>query len=151
VEQLKALLEQPDKRKQIVSDCVAVIEAEVQSKTGLTGIAVKTAYGLVKAIKPGMIREAVDGLLDEFVERIEPFVSAHQQQGQGELRDYLVARSDDVAESLLGVTDSRAERSRNKTMVKAYRKLRPKGKEHVVVAIPRVGDMLQKHVAANLA
>ncbi len=52
-----------------------------------------------------------------------------------------------MAESLLRVTDRRAERASNQTIIKAYRKLRPKGKEHVLIAVPRVGALLDKHTA----
>lgn len=149
MKQLRSLLEEPRQRESVVGDSVEVIEAEVKSKTGISGIAVKTAFGVVMAIKPGIIRESVDGLLDEFVEQVQPFYEQFQNEGEpaGGLGAYLSARADTVAESLLAVTDRRAERARNKTLVKAYNKLRPKGKEHVVAAIPRVGAMLERQAA----
>lgn len=147
VKQLQSLLQEPNQREILVTDCVGVIEAEVKSKTGLTGMAVKTAYGVVKAIKPGIIRESVDGLLDEFVEQLQPFYERFQSDGaSGTLQGYLGSQAEVVAESLLVVTDRRAQRAKNKTLVKAYNKLRPKGKEHVVAAVPRVGGVLDKHV-----
>jgi hypothetical protein len=50
-----------------------------------------------------------------------------------------------VAEALLSITDQRARQSVNKRLVQAYNKLRPKGREHVVAAMPRVGELIQKH------
>jgi hypothetical protein len=51
-----------------------------------------------------------------------------------------------MAEALLSITDQRARRASNKTMVKAYNKLRPKGKVHVEAATPGIGRVLDKHV-----
>jgi hypothetical protein len=61
---------------------------------------------------------------------------------------YFVSRGGDVAESLLAITDERARASVNKRLVQAYSKLRPKGREHVVAAMPRVGALIQKHAEA---
>jgi hypothetical protein len=124
-----------------------LIESEVKSKKGLGGAAVKAAFAVVKAIKPGVIRDSVDGLLDEFVEVLQGFYETYQEGGSsGTLEGYLEGRSLEVAEGLLGITDRRAERSKNKTMVKAYRKLRPKGKVHVEQAVPGIGRILDRHV-----
>ena len=77
---------------------------------------------------------------------MEPFYASFREDGQGTLGSYFQARTDDVAEGLLGVTDDRAGRSTNRAMVKAYQKLRPKGKEHVSAAVPKVGAILDKYV-----
>ena len=148
MKQLADLLAEADTRRAVVNDCVELIDAEVRSKKGFTGAAVKTAYKVVKAIKPGMIPESVNNLLDDFVVELQKFYGDYQQQGEsGTLEAFLGARASDVAENLLTVTDRRAERAKSKTMVKAYKKLRPKGKEHVTIAVPGVGRVLDKHVA----
>lgn len=140
---LKTLLETPDTRKQVIADCCDLIDAEVKTK----GLIVKGAYKVVKAIKPGVIPQSVDGLLDDFVGKMQPFYERYQEDGeQGTLSDYFRARSTDLAEALLTVTDERANRSSHKTMVKAYKKLRPKGKEHVALAAPGIGRVLDKHI-----
>lgn len=147
MKQLKTLIEQPDKRQVVIRDCVDLVEAEVRKKGGLTGIAIKTAFTVVKAVKPGIIAELVDGLLDSFVDRLQPFYEKYQEAGEsGTLRDYMGTRSSEVAESLLGVTDQRAQKARNRTILKAYQKLRPKAKEHVVAAVPGVGAVLDRNV-----
>ena len=145
---LKHLTVDSTKRRAIVLDCVDLIDQEVRSKSGFTGIAVKTAYKIVKALKPDMIGESVDSLLDDFVVELQKYYSTYQQEGStGTLEAYLGSRREAVAESLLSVTDRRAGRARSKTMVKAYKKLRPKGKEHVAIATPRLGALLDKHSA----
>ena len=44
----------PGNRPKVIADCVQLINEEVDSKGGLTGLAVKGAYALVKAVKPGL-------------------------------------------------------------------------------------------------
>ena len=129
-------------RPSVVSDCVDLIDAEVASKKGIGGLAIKTAFKTVKAIKPGIIPDAVNFLLDDFVEKLEPFYGEFKKSGEADLAGYVVRHADQVADALLGITDSRAEKSRHKTLVKAYKKLRPQGKKQVTAAMPRIGAML---------
>jgi hypothetical protein len=141
---LSQTLLQPGKRPTVVTDCVALIDAEVDAKSGLTGLAVKAAYAVVKKVKPGIIREAVDNLLDEFVTRLDPFHAAAVGSGQP-LGTYFAARADEIANALLAVTDARAARSRHKTIKAAYDKLRPTGVKHTAAAVPGMARLLTKH------
>ena len=148
MKQLKDIIEDEGKRKAVVDDCVVLVNSEVKSKRGLGGMAVKAAFALVKAIKPRILEESVDGLIDDFVEAVQPHYESFQNDNSsGTLETYLNQRGERVAESLLGITDRRAERSSSKTMVKAYKKLRPKGKVHVEQAVPGIGRVLDRHTA----
>jgi hypothetical protein len=144
----KRLLGDPARRPRILSDCERLIEDEVGSKGGLSGLAIKGGYKIVCAVKPGVIREALDHLLDDFVGRLEPFWQAHQAEGgaPAAFGDTLRRRSSEVADALLGITDDRAKRAKNATMKGAYEKLRPQAKKHVEEAIPRVGRTLSPYL-----
>lgn len=145
--QLKDVLLQPGKRPQIVTECEQLLDEEVAAKGGLSGLAVKGAFKMVKAVKPGMIREAIDGLLDDFVGRMEPFFGQWQAAGGGtSVADYFAGKSTEIADALLGITDERAARSKNGTLKKAYESLRPQGKKHVTEAMPRLGRLVERHV-----
>lgn len=149
MKQLKDLVEDPTKREKIINDCVVLIDEEVRSKRGFSGAAVKAAYMVVKKIKPGIIRESVDNLCEEFIGEAQPFYEKYQEADEkGTLEQYFRPRASEVAEALLGVTDRRAQRASNKTMVKAYKRLRPKGKTHVEAAAPGVGRMLDKSIGS---
>jgi hypothetical protein len=136
----------PGTRPKVVADCVQLINEEVDSKGGLTGIAVKASYALVKAIKPGFINEAVDHMLDDFVKRLEPFWDDAQVKNEP-IGPLMNARAPQVADALLAISDERAQRSSNPTLKKAYEKLRPTGKKHVEQAVPRVGRLVQKYAS----
>jgi hypothetical protein len=147
---LSDVLLKPGARPQVIRDCETLLDEEVAAKSGLTGLAVKGAFGIVKAIKPGMIAEAIDGLLDDFVTRLEPFYAAWRTDGaKRSIPDYFTTRGDDVADALLGITDARAARSKNSTLKKAYEKLRPQGKKHVTEAMPRLGRLVERHVKSQ--
>jgi hypothetical protein len=141
------LLSDPKKRPQILTDCERIIEDEVKDKGGLTGLAIKGAYKIVCAVKPGVIREVLDSLLDDFVNRLEPFYAEQLAKGDGKgFGDHMNTKKSAVADALLGITDDRAKVSKNQTLKGAYERLRPQGKKHVEDAIPRVGRTLSRYL-----
>ncbi len=104
---LTEILLAPGNRPKVVVDCVRLIDEEVDSKGGLTGLAVKGAYALVKAVKPGFVSEAVDNMIDDFVKRLEPFYAAAQAKNEP-IGPALNARAGEVSEALLAISDERA-------------------------------------------
>ena len=143
---LTEILLVPGNRPKVVNDCVQLINEEVDSKGGLTGLAVKGAYALVKAVKPGFVAEAVDHMLDDFVKRLEPFWADAQAKNEP-IGPLMNARAGEVSDALLTISDERAQRAKNATLRKAYDKLRPTGKKHVEAAVPRIGRLIAKHVS----
>lgn len=139
---LKEILLDPKKRPLVVDACVRLVDSEVQTKGGLAGLAVKAAYAVVKKIKPGMIKEAVNHLLDDFVARLDPHYADFKNQGDTDLVGFFCGRASKVATSLLGVTDERAARAQNRTVKKAYEKLRPTGQKHVEAAVPGIARVV---------
>jgi hypothetical protein len=140
----------PGNRPKVIADCVQLIQEEVDSKGGLTGLAVKGAFAIVKAVKPGFVSEAVDHMLDDFVKRLEPFWADAQAKNEP-VGPLLSARAPQVADALLAISDERAARAKNQNIKKAYEKLRPTGKKHVEQAVPRVGRLIQKYASAAAA
>jgi hypothetical protein len=144
---LKEVLLKDGKRDVVVTDCVRLVDDEVANKGGLSGIAVKGAYAIVKAIKPGIIREAVDRMLDEFVDKLDGYYADYESKGSpGTFESFLSPKAAAVADTLLGVTDRRAAKAENATIKKAYEKLRPTGAKHVEAAVPGIARVVQRHV-----
>ena len=98
---LNDILLVPGNRPKVVADCVQLIEEEVDSKGGLTGLAVKAAFAVVKAVKPGFVTEAVDHMLNDFVSRLEPFWAEAQAKNEP-IGPLLNARAGQVADALAG-------------------------------------------------
>ena len=107
---LKEQVEQGNKRAAVIDDALQVLDAEVADKSGLSGMAVKGAFAVVKGIQPGFIRHVVDNLLDDFLDALNPIyqeaVAAGKPAGK-----HLQANGGRVADALLGITDARAERA----------------------------------------
>ncbi len=129
-------------RAAAVSELAGVIDAEVSDQSGLSGAAVKAAYGTAQKVKPGVVESATDKLLPEFVTALTPFWDT-KPAGTG-FGDHLAANSDAAAEALLAVTDAQVGDAKP-ALAKAYGTLRGKAKNYVVNALPRVGAAVEKH------
>jgi uncharacterized protein DUF6918 len=149
---LKAALLDSDTRGYVVDDLATLVDDEVKDKSGLSGGMIKAGYAAVKKIKPGIIWGAINTLLDDFVEALEPYWTAYcaSPSGQTPTADfgaYLAAHPQPVSEALLGVTDRRAQSSSRQAVTSVYSKLRPKAQENVIEALPRLGRVVEKHAA----
>lgn len=146
------IVTQPAVRPQVIRACASLIESEVQSKSGLSALAIKAGYKLVKAVKPTMIDEVVDRLLPEFAEALEPqFVEAQEQARSGGpalVKAFEARLTGDPARAsraLLSVTDRRAANASG-PLRKTYDRLRDAADEHVRAAVPGLARALAPFV-----
>lgn len=141
---LADVLNAPDRKRDVVRDCLGIIDAEVADKGGLSGMAIKAGYKAVKGVKPGFVERVVDGLLPEFADAVDP-IFQEAKEADKPVGSHFVANSSRVADSLLAITDGKAERSKNRVVKKTYEKLRGQAKKNVEAAVPRLGDLIAKH------
>jgi hypothetical protein len=134
------------KRPLIIQDCSQLIEDQVRSKRGMTGIAVKGAFKVIKSFKPGIIPRALDDMLDEFSGKVDPFWLASQKEG-ADPASYFRSNSTVISNALLSITDERAKNSPNRGLVKAYSSLRKKAVGHITEALPSLGELIAKHAS----
>jgi hypothetical protein len=135
-----------EKRERLIDDGLKVLDEEVADKGGITGLAVKGAYKVVKGIKPGFLKEVVDDLLDDFLDSLDPIYQEAAAQKKTASR-HLVDNSGRAADALLAVTDRRAEKAQRAVIKGTYEKLRPMAKKQVEAAAPRMGQLLDRHAA----
>ena len=141
---LADVLNAPGKKDQVVRDCLGIIDAEVADKGGLSGMAIKAGYAAVKGVKPGFVEKVVNDLLPEFADAVDPIYEEAVAEGRP-VKQHFVDNSGRVADNLLAITDGKAERSKNNLVKKTYARLRGQAKNHVTAAIPRLGELIQKH------
>lgn len=140
---LAEAVQDPKKRTEIVADCVTLIDEEVSSKGGLSGIAVKAGYAAMKGIKPGFIKEVVIKLMPEFAKALDPiWEDAKKSDNPTSHFNNNKAR---VADALLAITDAKSKRAQSSMVRGTYEKLRGSAKKNVEEAVPRLGKLLQKH------
>jgi hypothetical protein len=145
---LREQLGSGDKRNAVIEDALKVLDQEVDDRGGITGLAIKGAYKVVKGIKPGFLREVVDAMLDDFLDAINPVYqeAAEKKKPAGQ---HLVDNQGRVADALLAVTDRRAQQAQRQVVRSAYDKLRPMAKKQVEQAAPRMAKLLEKHAAST--
>ncbi len=144
---LKEILCAPDNRSGVVQDTERLVDSEVRSKGGLSGVAIKAGYKAVQAVKPTLVRDIVDHLLERFVDQLEPFYGDWVQNGKNPAFErFLDGRAREVANALLRVTDDKAQSSDHRTLKKTYSKLRPQGEKNVMAAVPGLARMLGRYV-----
>lgn len=137
----------PPNRAKVIVDCARLIDDEVDKKGGLSGLLIKGAFKTVKAVKHGFIEETIDNLLDRWVEKLTDHHARWAAGGAaGSFGAFCGRDTGGVAEKLLEVTDERAKRVDNKTIVALYNKLRPSAKDHVVSAVPGLGRVVDKYL-----
>jgi hypothetical protein len=132
-------------RPLVIAECVDLIDAQVKQK----GMMIRSAYAVIKGIKRKFVPEVVDALLDDWLTKVQPHFDKWSAAKSTTLTDYLVSRSDEVAEDLLSVTDDRAAKTSHGTAKKMYVKMRDGAKKNVVEAIPDLAKMIEKHLSSS--
>jgi hypothetical protein len=138
----------PTKRPSLVAAITELIDQEVAARGGLTGMAVKGGYKVVKQLKGGqMVPDLVDGLLDEFVGALEPLHAEHRARGGTGFVAFLRSNESRAVNALLGVTDRRAKRTSHALLRSTYEKLRPMAEKQVAESLPGVGRVVDRFCA----
>jgi len=145
---LRDKLLDPSVRPQAVAATCALVDAEVASKRGISGAAIKTAYGVVGRLKPRIFHDVVDKLLPDFSEALEPFHQRALAEAEADGKPVSEAAqsvfrgdAEAVAEALLGVTDRRIHDARQ-PIKGTYERLRSTAKTHVRGAVPGLAGAL---------
>jgi hypothetical protein len=142
---LQEILLAPETQPQVIADSLALIDAELADKSGISGNAVKLAYKTVNSFASGYVRQMVAEMLPLAADRLQPYWTEFRASGGASFGDYLAKRGEEVAESLLSITDRWAEVSDKAIVVKAYRAVRAGAAKHVEAALPRLGDLVLKY------
>src|SRR4051812_38543378 len=90
------------KKPAVIEDCLHLIDAEVADKGGLSGLAIKAGYGVVKGIKPGFIKQAVTDLMPEFALALDPIYQEAKSKNKP-TAEYFKDNSERVADALLAI------------------------------------------------
>jgi hypothetical protein len=143
---LPEVLNDSTKKPAVIADCMTLIDQEVSDKGGFSGLAIKAGYAAVKGIKPGFIKEAVEGLLPRFAEALDPLFQEAKTKTTP-VASYFATNKTRVADALLTITDEKAKKASG-LVKKTYESLRPRAKENVEAAVPRLGRLVEKHAGS---
>ncbi|MBD2364714.1 DUF6918 family protein [Anabaena sp. UHCC 0399] len=135
-----------NKKAMVVNDCCNMIESQLAAKSGISGIALRTAFAALKGVKPGYIPYVVEQLLPPCFSAIDPIWSEGMQQGDPVA--HLVGSRSRTADALLSVTDTRVKNSSRSIVRGTYEKLRGSAKQHVEEAVPDLAKVIQDYTKA---
>ena len=142
---LQELFLTPENFPRLVADTRALVDSELSNKGGISGTAVKAAYKAITAFAPGYYEHAITTMLPDMIVQLEPYWADFGTSGGADFGDYLAKRGDEVAPSLLSVTDDMAQRSGRAAVVKAYQMVRGGASKNIEAALPALGAMVQKY------
>jgi hypothetical protein len=142
---LRDILLAPETRPTVINDGISLVDGQISDKSGISGVAVKIAYKTVVTFSPNHIHYMVEQLMPGMLEKLEPYWEQFQASGGGSFGDYLAKNGEQVSESLLEITDARAEGSGRPVIVKAYKTVRGGAAKNVQAALPDLGALVQKY------
>jgi hypothetical protein len=128
----------------IAADCTELIDGQVAAKGGISGLALKATYGVVKGVDANYIPGAIQRLLPEAIAALDPLWDEGVQTGDPVA--HLTQNCDRTADTLLGVTDAKIQRVKNGLICSSYSKLRKSVKGDIAAAVPGLAQIIGKHV-----
>jgi hypothetical protein len=142
------ILKDKSAKASIIEDCTGLIDQQVAAKGGMSGLALKTAYKVVKGVGPTYIPGAVGRLLPEMFRALDPMWTAGLQAGDPVA--YLTQNCSTTADTILSVTDTRIQNSSG-VVKSSYNKLRKSVKSDVEAAVPELAKIIGNHAPVNQA
>jgi hypothetical protein len=145
---LKDTLLDTGNRSAVVADCVQLVDDEVASKKGITGAIIKGGYKAFKKLKPGIVKDAVDHLLDKFVEVLDDIYADYLKAEPAKKKAFDTwagGREKQIANELLGVTDAIINGSDKTVIKKIYGGLRKTAEKNVMQAVPGISRLIIKY------
>lgn len=127
----------------IAVDCATLMDVQVATKSGISGLALKAAYAVVKGLSADYIPGAIQRLLPEAITALDPMWDEGIQAGDPVV--HLTQNSDLTADTILSVTDAKIQRSSNGLICSSYNKLRKSVKSDIAAAVPGLAQILGKH------
>ena len=132
-------------RASIAADCAKLIDKQVAAKSGLSGMAMKTAYGVIKGVGAGYIPGAIERLLPDTCKALDPMWQEGTETGNPV--QFLSDHSERTADSILSVTDARIQTTNNGVVSATYKKLRKSVKNDVEAAVPDLAQIISSYAA----
>ncbi|MEH2196516.1 MAG: hypothetical protein V7K98_28265 [Nostoc sp.] len=133
----------PTKKAMVIDECCNMIEGQLASKSGMSGIALKTAFAALKGVKPGYIPYVVEQILPQCLTALDPIWSEGVEKGDP--IGHLNANRSNTADALLGVTDARVKNAKRQIVRGTYEKLRGSAKKHVEEAVPDLAKLIDNY------
>ncbi len=147
---LSHMLLREEVRAELVVDLASILDDEIACWTGFRGLAVRSSWATMKAMKPRFAAKVCDRLLDGCVAELEPMYAAWFHSSARSVHTfgaYLRERPERVAELLVGVANTKAANSSNRFARALYAKIGPNAQDGFVAVVPRIASLFDRHLA----
>lgn len=146
VVKLSELSQTPALKSQLVADVLHLIDAQVAAKKGVSGLALKGAYRVVKGLGSDYLPGVVGRLLPDALTALEPLWV--EGEAAGDPVAYVDQHRDRAADTLLTITDRKAQGA-NSVVRSVYQKFRDSIQPDVAAAMPAIAAVLQPYTQAQ--
>lgn len=129
----------------LVAAVVQLIETQVAGRSGLKGMGLKTGLAMAKSLKPGILPKAVQRLLPEFADALDPLFQECRESGATDFGAFLRQHDDRAVSALLAVADARV-RQAGSAVQSVYGRLRGSAEVEVKSALPGLSAVLERYL-----
>lgn len=145
---LSEILLASPKREALIAGGAALLEKAIADRGGLTGMAYRTGYAMIKAAKPGAARRASTELMPGFADALNPLFAQHLQKGGSPetFGSTLLGNANTAIASMIAVADRRVEGSSDMVR-KTYARFRGNAESEVARILPDFAALLDKVIA----
>ncbi|WP_374679758.1 DUF6918 family protein [Hydrocarboniphaga effusa] len=143
---LAEILLAPHRKEALTADCVRIVEHHLNSLRSLRGLALKAGLAVLKATRPDLIPRAINRLLPDLIEALEPLYARFGQTSDRDFSLFLRKNADEAIEALRRKIDGRAAESSNEAAKSTYRKLRGTLHEEIETLFPELSKTLSGYL-----
>ena len=144
---LADILGAPHHRDAVIVDVVRLVEAQVASRSGLTGISLRAALGMVRAARPDLLQRAVARLLPEFAAALDPLYQRFRASREDrDFSVFLQKNADGATAALLATADARVAGLTNASLKSVYARFRSLGEAEVHAAVTPLSKLIRGYL-----
>jgi hypothetical protein len=137
------------RREAVVTELATLIDNYVEALKGLKGMALRTAFNMLKGNDPHAVHGAMGKLMPDFLNGLEPLYQDFLKNKGKDFGAFMNAHPREALGALIGVTDARVERSSNGTLKSVYKKVRGTIESELKGVLPALSAVIAKHLHNN--
>jgi hypothetical protein len=132
-------------RERLDAEFVDMIRDFIRHRGGLKGMAYRTGFAMLEKARPGIVERAVQKLMPQFIEALQPLYEDFLKSRGGSFAAFLETRADKAAWALIAVADGRMEGA-SENARKYYDRFRSGAEHEVEQMMPALGALIDRHL-----
>ena len=135
-----------NRREAVTAELAKLIDDYVDALKGLKGMALRTAFNMLKGNDPTAVHGAMAKMMPDFVAGLDPLYQDFLQKKGKDFAAHMNAHPHEALGALIGVTDARVARSTNNTLKSVYKKVRGTIESELKGVLPSLAAVIGKHL-----